>query len=287
MIRLAVIGDPIEHSLSPAVHGASLDYLGIDYTYEKIHVKPDELKEFANNAKTSLDGFNVTMPHKLNIIQYLAETDSEGEYYGAVNTVYVKDGKLMGSNTDGVGLSLALNRMNTDFYGKNVMILGAGGAANAVTAAAFKNGAAKITIACRTQSKAENLLESLKAKNSDTLDILPKTEVMGFSDTELSDGVSEAEILINTTPLGMEGVKDKFKSFDFLGYLPKGALVTDLIYKPQKTELLKNAEKMGYAVQNGLDMLIFQALAAEELFLEKKLNMQDVYKAVRKKLNNN
>lgn len=284
MIRLAVIGDPIEHSLSPAVHGASLDYLGIDYTYEKIHVKPDELKEFAKTAKTSLDGFNVTMPHKLNIIQYLAETDSEGEYYGAVNTVSVKDGKLMGSNTDGVGLSLALNRMNTDFKGKNVTILGAGGAANAVTAAAFKNGAAKITIACRTQSKAEALLESLKRKNSNALDTLPKTKITGFSDTELSDVVSEAEILINTTPLGMEGVKDNFKSFDFLGSLPKGALVTDLIYKPQKTGLLKNAEKMGYAVQNGLDMLIFQALAAEELFLEKKLNMQDVYKAVKEKL---
>lgn len=284
MIRLAVIGDPIEHSLSPAVHGASLDYLGIDYTYEKIHVKPDELKEFAKTAKTSLDGFNVTMPHKLDIIQYLAETDSEGEYYGAVNTVSVKDGKLMGSNTDGVGLSLALNRMNTDFKGKNVTILGAGGAANAVTAAAFKNGAAKITIACRTQSKAEALLESLKRKNSNALDTLPKTKITGFSDTELSDVVSEAEILINTTPLGMEGVKDNFKSFDFLGSLPKGALVTDLIYKPQKTGLLKNAEKMGYAVQNGLDMLIFQALAAEELFLEKKLNMQDVYKAVKEKL---
>lgn len=283
MIRLAVIGDPIEHSLSPAVHGASLDYLGIDYTYEKIHVKPDELKEFANSAKTSLDGFNVTMPHKLDIIQYLAEIDAEGEYYGAVNTVSVKDGKLMGSNTDGLGLSLALNRMNTDFNGKKVTILGAGGAANAVTAAAFKNGAAKITIACRTQSKAEALFESLKTKNGAS-DTLPKTEVKGFSDTELSDGVTEAEILINTTPLGMEGVKDNFKSFDFLGSLPKGALVSDLIYKPQKTELLKNAEKMGYAVQNGLDMLIFQALAAEELFLEKKLNMQDVYKAVKQKL---
>lgn len=284
MIRLAVIGDPIEHSLSPVVHGASLDYLGIDYTYEKIHVKPDELKEFAKTAKISLDGFNVTMPHKLNIVQYLAEIDAEGEYYGAVNTVSVKDGKLMGSNTDGLGLSLALNRMNTDFKGKNVTILGAGGAANAVTAAAFKNGAAKITIACRTQSKAEALFESLKLKNRDALDTLPKTEVKGFSDTELSDGVSEAEILINTTPLGMDGVKDNFKSFDFLGSLPKGALVTDLIYKPQKTELLKNAESMGYAVQNGLDMLIFQALAAEELFLEKKLNMQDVYKAVKQKL---
>lgn len=283
MIRLAVIGDPIEHSLSPAVHGASLDYLGIDYTYEKIHVKPDELKEFAKTAKTSLDGFNVTMPHKLDIIQYLAKIDAEGEYYGAVNTVSVKDGKLMGSNTDGLGLSLALNRMNTDFNGKKVTILGAGGAANAVTAAAFKNGAAKITIACRTQSKAEALFESLKTKNGAS-DTLPKTEVKGFSDTELSDGVTEAEILINTTPLGMEGAKDNFKSFDFLGSLPKGALVSDLIYKPQKTELLKNAEKMGYAVQNGLDMLIFQALAAEELFLEKKLNMQDVYKAVKQKL---
>lgn len=283
MIRLAVIGDPIEHSLSPAVHGASLDYLGIDYTYEKIHVKPDELKEFAKTAKTSLDGFNVTMPHKLDIIQYLAKIDAEGEYYGAVNTVSVKDGKLMGSNTDGLGLSLALNRMNTDFKGKNVTILGAGGAANAVTAAAFKNGAAKITIACRTQSKAEALFESLKTKNGAS-DTLPKTEVKGFSDTELSDGVTEAEILINTTPLGMEGVKDNFKSFDFLGSLPKVALVSDLIYKPQKTELLKNAEKMGYAVQNGFDMLIFQALAAEELFLEKKLNMQDVYKAVKQKL---
>ena len=129
MIRLAVIGDPIEHSLSPAVHGAALDRLGVEYEYKKVHVRPEELGEFVKTAKREgLDGFNLTMPHKVNILPYLSRIDDEARYYSAVNTVCIRNGELHGFNTDGIGYELALGRMGKKFSGSRLVVLGAGGA---------------------------------------------------------------------------------------------------------------------------------------------------------------
>lgn len=285
MIRLAVIGDPIEHSLSPAVHGAAMSAMGIELEYQKIHVTSDALKSFTESARTSLNGFNLTMPHKINVIPYLDYQDEDALFYGAVNTVSVRNGKLYGSNTDGIGLAAALKRIGSDFEGKRVTVLGAGGAANAVLAAAFKNNSSKINVACRTRGKAEEILNRLKTKSAYSADLCNRknaalsveTEVFGFDAENLSKACDGADILINTTPLGMQGIPNNFDSFDFLDALPSKAVVSDLIYKPMTTELLNRAKKRGHTVQCGLDMLIFQALAAEERFLNKRIDMQSLY----------
>lgn len=277
MIKLAVIGDPIEHSLSPQVHGAALSVLGIDHSYEKLRVTPGGLKEFAEYAKTNLDGFNLTMPHKVKILPMLAHIDSEAEYYSAVNTVCVKGGDLYGFNTDGKGFSLSLERMNTGFSGNNITVLGAGGAAAAVIAAAAANNAASITVSCRTAAKAEQIRTHLKSIKPE---YDKKIHICGFDKNTLADACATADILINATPLGMEGVPHNFDDFDFLDALPHGAIVCDLIYKPKLTDFLSAAEQRNHSVSNGLDMLIFQALAADEKYLEKHLDFQALYKDV-------
>lgn len=273
MIRLAVIGDPIEHSLSPAVHGAALNRLGIEYEYKKVLVHPENLGEFVKTARAGgYDGFNLTMPHKVNILPYLSQTDEEAQYYSAVNTVCVRDGELYGFNTDGIGYELALGRMGKRFRGSRLVVLGAGGAAAAVIAAAIRGGAESISVACRTAAHAEKICDR------DTGDT--KVKICGFSDTEIAAECKGAEVLINATPLGMEGVAHNFDGFDFLDALPQEALVSDLIYKPNKTKLLAEAEARGLKTQNGLDMLIFQAIAADERYLDRKLDVQDLYKTV-------
>lgn len=273
MIRLAVIGDPIEHSLSPAVHGAALDRLGVEYEYKKVHVRPEELGEFVKTAKCEgLDGFNLTMPHKVNILPYLSRIDDEARYYSAVNTVCIRNGELHGFNTDGIGYELALGRMGKKFSGSRLVVLGAGGAAAAVIAAAIRGGAESISVACRTAAHAEKICDR---DLGDT-----KIKICGFSDTEIAAECECAEVLINATPLGMEGVSHSFDGFDFLDALPSDALVSDLIYKPKKTALLTEAENRGLKIQNGLDMLIFQAIAADERYLDRQLDMQDLYNTV-------
>ncbi len=281
MIKLAVIGDPIEHSLSPHVHGAALSALGIDHTYDKIRVTPEGLGDFAEYAKENLDGFNLTMPHKEKILPYLAHIDSEAEYYSAVNTACVRHGELYGFNTDGKGFSFSLERMNTGFSGNNITVLGAGGAASAVIAAAAAGNAKLITISCRTAAKAEQIRAHLGDKNPE---YAKKIRICGFDNDTLSNACETSDILINATPLGMEGVSHNFDSLEFLDALPPKSIVCDLIYKPKRTDFLSAAEYRNHPVSNGLDMLIFQALAADEKYLEKRLDFQTLYKAVISKL---
>lgn len=277
MIKLAVIGDPIEHSLSPRVHGAALAALGIDYSYDKIRVAPDNLDEFALYAENNLDGFNLTMPHKVKIMPQLAHIDPEAEYYSAVNTVCVKNRKLYGYNTDGKGFSLSLERMNAGFLNRRITVMGAGGAASAVIAAAAAEGSSSITVSCRTQTKAEQIRTHLGGINSEYAE---KIHICGFDEDTLAAACAKTDILINATPLGMEGVSQNFTGFDFLDALPPEAIVCDLIYKPKRTALLNAAANRNHSVSNGLDMLIFQALAADEKYLERQLDFQDLYRTV-------
>lgn len=281
MIKLAVIGDPIEHSLSPQVHAAALSSLGVDFTYDKIRVTPDSLDEFAEYAKTNLNGFNLTMPHKVKILPHLAHIDSEAEYYSAVNTVCVKRNALYGFNTDGKGILLSLERMNTGFFGNNITILGSGGAAAAVIAAAAANGAASITVSCRTAEKAIEIRTHLGGISPE---YAKKINICGFDTDSLIDSCVNADILINATPLGMEGFPHNFGSFGFLDALPQKSIVCDLIYKPKQTAFLSAAEYRNHPVSNGLDMLIFQALASDEKYLERRLDFRSLYKTVVSKL---
>jgi shikimate dehydrogenase len=327
----AVIGDPIAHSLSPAIHGAVFSALGIEAPYVALRVPKENLAGFTERARVSgLRGFNVTLPLKREIIPLLDEVEEEARLCGAVNTVTVgEDWRLSGFNTDMEGLLASLRDNGYDYRDCNVLILGAGGAARGVAFKAAREGAEKITILARRLDQAEELVSAVKtspiiaqggrAHLSASRSLLRKTydplappdrrfcavgsptsfrtvnqrflksssssvHAGDMSPETLSKAASDADILVNATPLGMEGFGKDFPSLAFLRRLPKGALVCDLVYKPPHTRLLREAENLGHAAQNGLGMLIHQALLADELFLGRPLDKPALYKIVYGKL---
>lgn len=279
MIRLAVIGDPIDHSLSPLVHSTILKNLGIDYEYEKVQVKKGELGSFLEYAKEKkFDGFNLTMPHKVDILPYLSEIDEEAERYGAVNTVKVKNGKLYGYNTDADGYVQSIKTLGIEIDKKNVVIMGAGGVVQTLALKTALEGANEISIMNRTLSKAEEISKMVEIKTG------KKCDFGGLEVVQLKEKMTNCHILINATPLGMHSVNKDFEDLSFINELPKGAVVSDLIYNPQKTTLLKKAEQLGYKTINGLGMLVFQAILADKIYLESDFDINKIYDNVIEKI---
>ena len=247
----AVIGDPIGHSLSPLLHRAVFKALNIDIPYNALRVPQGYLKEFIRGVRGGvLRGFTVTIPHKREILPFLDEVRGGAALCGAVNTVMRDKGRLIGYNTDMEGLLLALKRQGYSYAGQNVLILGAGGAAAGV---AYKAGAsgARVTVLARRAGQAAALSPNFGELNSENL----------------SRESPKADILINATPLGMKDFGADFPDLSFLAYLPAGALVCDLVYNPAATSLLKEAARLGLAVMNGMEMLIWQAILAEQIFV--------------------
>lgn len=247
--KLAVIGDPIGHSLSPWIQGKIMETLGVDGEYTAVHVRPEELAAFVEQARETLDGFNITIPHKAAILPFLDEIDPYAQSCGAVNTVRVRDGKLTGFNTDGDGIRAALLERGVDFSGSRVALLGAGGAAQSICRKALDCGAESVRIFCRNPEKGQRLL------GGDA-----RGEVLPFDALSAENCGCWADILLNATPLGMEGIPNDFTDFSFLdGGKP---FVCDIVYKPAETSLLKSCRERGIPCKNGLDMLIYQAIYA-------------------------
>lgn len=266
-IKLAVIGDPIAHSLSPQIHKPALVAACEEWSYEKIRVEKGGLGEFLKSkAARELCGFNLTMPHKLDIIPFLDEIDEDAKMFGAVNTVKVSNGRLKGFNTDGIGCSRAVMEHGRSFCGSRITVLGAGGAASTAAFRAAAEGATSVTVLNRSEAP----LRALHDKISERCGFEINTG--GMTSEEIGAACEKCDILINGTPLGMEGVSAQFDNLSFVKRLGGSALVFDMIYKPHETELLKTARKVGLETMNGFDMLAFQGFAADEIFLEKKLD---------------
>ena len=262
MKKLCVIGDPVLHSKSPLIQNTMIQALGLDYEYVCQPVKREELPAWLDRVRTEgWAGFNATMPHKEALIPYMDELDEDAKLYGAVNTVCYRNGKLYGVNTDGSGFARALAMCNIPIKGTKFALLGAGGAAKAVTLKLVQQGAGQVTICNRTVEKAA----ALAAHAPDVL------SVTGFSNEELSAACAGCDVLINCTNLGMAG-SPEFETLDFVDALPKGAPVCDLIYHPLKTDLLARAEAQGHPVMNGLPLLIHQAILALEHFTQTKID---------------
>ncbi len=275
MIKLAVIGDPIEHSLSPAVHGAVLDNLGVDYQYYKVQVKKGELEAFLRFVREKeIDGFNLTMPHKVDILPYLSEIEEEAARFQSVNTVRVRNGNLYGYNTDAGGYTTALSLVQEAFSQRSVVILGAGGVARTILYKAALDGASALTVLNRTLSQATAICDSVKEKTG------VSAQAFSMDAENLYSVCRSCDILINATPLGMHGMTDDFSDFGFLDVLPDTCLVSDLIYNPEQTRLLYEAECRGHRTLNGLGMLIFQAMLADEIYLDTSMDKLALYPAV-------
>lgn len=249
-----VIGDPVAHSLSPIMHQYWLNKANLPHVYQAFPVKKGQLASFMQAAETlSLAGFNVTFPHKRDIISYLDEIDEAARRLQAVNTVKRLNGKWLGYNTDGAGFiaglrshHLALPESSTD----QVLIIGAGGSARAICFALSKVTSAAIYVANRTISRAEALI----------LDISLQTKGHSLSLSEAESNIHKFQLVINTTTVGFAEQKDLFP-LD-LSNLHADTSVTDIIYQPAKTKFLEFAGRRGNRILNGLPMLIHQGALA-------------------------
>ena len=272
----AVIGDPIAHSLSPQLHGMAFAAQGITEPYTTLHVPRGTLGSFmAAVRRSALKGFNVTRPHKRDILPLLDVVDPGASLCGAVNTVVCRKGSLCGYNTDMEGLSQSLKQADQYFAMRRVTILGAGGSAVAAAVKAGLEGACSIQVAARDAEKSEALARQVAEATHVAVN------GTGWEAGILEEACAATDLLLNATPLGMEGYPENFDDYNFLDALPTGSFVCDLIYTPAETELLRQARKRGLATLNGLGMLIFQALLAEELFLETKLDKPAIYQTIR------
>ncbi|HEA47312.1 MAG TPA: shikimate dehydrogenase, partial [bacterium] len=247
---VGLIGYPIGHTLSPAMHNRAFEYLDLNYVYLPFPVKESNLKE-ALRALPALGmvGVNVTLPYKERVLEYLDEVSEEVELTHAVNTILVKDSRLIGYNTDGKGFVTSLRKgVEIDPRGKKVVIIGAGGAGRAVSIGLAKEGVEKITLTDIIFNKAQDIASHI-TKN------VPKVEVAAVRKEGLGKEVREADVLINATPLGMKP-EDPLPIDSKL--LHPNLLIYDLIYNPPKTKLLSEAEGIGAKTLNGVGMLLYQ-----------------------------
>lgn len=239
-MNLAVIGHPIAHSLSPQLHEQWLRASGLFGRYEAIDATPDELPAlFAAMREGNWDGFNVTIPYKETVVRYLDDLDEAAKHAGAVNTVYKRDGRLIGTNTDGAGLVQALMPY-TDFTGR-VLIVGAGGAARGIVQALPTR---DVTIVNRTVERAKAL--------ADTFGVVYTT----FDEMD----VSRYDVIIQTTSVGMD---DRSTPLSLEG-LRQNTVVCDIIYRPLVTPMLQEAKRRGAKVVTGIAMFVGQGALSFE-----------------------
>jgi shikimate dehydrogenase len=260
---LGVIGHPVSHSLSPLMHNAALTKLGLDYVYLPFPIAPENLERaIAGFASIGMVGFSITIPHKQAILPLLSEISPIAQAIGAVNTVTRQGDKWVGTNTDVEGFIAPLQTTyHQDWSQKRAVILGNGGAARAVVAGCIQLGLAEIHVVGRNLQKLQAFHQSWQ--NSPFAD---KFQVHEW--TELPNLLHQANLLVNTTPMGMyPHIEESPLSSQEISYLPD-AIVYDLIYTPKPTKFLHLAEKQGAIIIDGLEMLVQQGAAALKIWLQ-------------------
>lgn len=258
---VGIIGYPLGHTLSPPMHNAAFQYLGLDYIYVPFTVQPEHLPAAIEGIKAfNIAGCNVTIPYKEQVIPLLDHLHDSAKMVGAVNTIVNQGGELWGYNTDGMGFLRSLTEeANIDLQGKTVLMLGAGGAARAVGFSLAKAGIGRLIIANRNFNKGLNLATDIRqAYQCDT-------EAVELKAHKLKSVLPSADILINTLPLGMYPEIDEMPPIQ-QKWLNPPLIVCDLIYNPPKTKLLVQAEQRGCQVVNGEGMLIYQGAEAFQLW---------------------
>lgn len=255
-----VFGDPVEHSLSPLMHNAAFRELGMDWVYVPFRVKPEALGAATDGVRAmGIAGVNVTVPHKVAVMEFLDEIDPEAQLIGAVNTVVHREGRLVGYNTDGQGFLRSLRRQaGRDPKGATVLIAGAGGAALAIACSLALAGAGSITVANRTVAKAEAVAGRVKGH------VPARAVSLDPDDPAFLDALGEAEIVIHTTSVGMYPRHDVPPIIP-VERLAEDALVCDIVYRPRETSLIRAARERGCPVLTGEGMLAYQGAIAFEL----------------------
>lgn len=264
-MELALIGYPVSHSQSPWIHQRFLNQIKTTGRYQLIEIAPDQFETEIKKMKSMpLIGFNVTIPYKEKIMPYLDEISADAEEIGAVNTVVCHNQKWFGYNTDGVGLTTALKTQYPNLFqkDKSVLLLGAGGASRGIYHALLKEDFANISIANRTLSRAENVME-LNVNNK-------PGEALSFQEAEQT--LDQYDLVIQTTSVGM--TPNETEQVIDLERLKQGAVVSDIVYQPFLTALLKSAKEKGARIHHGHEMLLYQAKLAFELWTNETVSVE-------------
>lgn len=272
---VGLIGHPVEHSFSPPMHNAAFDALNMDYAYVAFDVNPNDLKSAIEGAESlNIKGFNVTIPHKVDVMQYLDELDEVARLIGAVNTIDFKN--LKGYNTDGIGAVKAIEEV-TSIKNKNVVVAGAGGASRAISFYIAKYGAESLTILNRNEAKAESLA-------SDVSDSGLIGEVAYDSINAIGNYMEGADVLIDTTPLGMHpNISDE--PIVKADMMDEDLVVFDAVYNPNETVLIKEAIKANAKPVYGIKMLLYQGAESFKIWTGKTAPIDVMEKALRNTLN--
>lgn len=261
----ALLGSPVAHSISPLMHNESFRQLGLDYVYLCFDVTEETLPEAVAGLKTcGIRGFNLTMPCKNKVVDLLDELSPAAKLIGAVNTVVNDNGRLIGYNTDGIGYMQAVKDAGHDIIGKTISVMGAGGAATAICAQAALDGVEKIHIFARKSSRFRERTQTLVNTINETLSC---TAVLHDNDDKdaLREAVAESAMLLNATSVGMAPKTDATIITDTMLFRP-GLIVSDVIYNPQETLLLRQAKEAGCETFNGMYMLLYQGAEAFRLW---------------------
>jgi shikimate dehydrogenase len=260
-----IIGHPLDHSISPQMHNAVYEKLGLNYCYLPIPAKPQDLEMALEGIRNlHFEGVNVTIPYKEAVIPHLDEVTRIARLIGAVNVILIQDGHLIGYNTDGPGFIDSLKEdAGFNVKGKNAVVLGAGGAAKAVTMMLAQEKIKTMAITDVIYEKAEKLCEYINSH----YDIAPYA--CPIKSAELKKMISNCDLLVNTTPIGMHPRADRMPIDDSYE-IPEKAVVYDLVYNPMETKLLKWAKSKGAKAVSGLGMLIRQGALAFSLFTEEE-----------------
>lgn len=259
--RLGIIGYPIGHSISPIFQQAGLDHLGIDATYEKWEVTPEDVGDFVAGLRApGTLGINITVPHKQAVIPFLDEVDEWATAAGAVNTIVNHDGHLTGHNTDGPGfLRALLVETGYDPSRTRALILGAGGAARGILLALVRGGVDSLVIANRTLERAETLAQ-LASDNG------VGSEAISLSGDALTEAAASANLIVNCTTMGMSHGPDEHGSPISAAQIPATAIVNDVVYTPLLTPILKEAAAAGATALGGLHMLVYQGVLSFQMW---------------------
>jgi shikimate dehydrogenase len=243
MKKFLVIGNPIDHSLSPELHNYWIKNSGIDAIYEKKKINEDQLEQIISQVKDNkIKGINVTVPFKKTVIPYMDELTAEAQSTQSVNTIYKKDNKIIGHNTDIFGFETSIQKAEYYLEDKEVLILGAGGVVPSIIFSLIKMKTSKIKISNRTNEKAENLKKIFK-----DIEVLEWGEISNF------------DMIINATSLGLK--KEDSLNLDFSS-ISRNKFFYDVIYNPSETNFLKMGRELGNKTLNGKLMFIYQALSA-------------------------
>ena len=275
---VGLLATPIGHSLSPQMHNLGYTLKDLNYAYMAFEVGNESLEKAVEGLKAiGVAGFNVSMPNKIEVLKYLDELDDSAKYARASNTVVNRDGKLIGYNTDGLGYVKNLQEHGIELNGKKVTLVGSGGAATSIAIQVAQSGIREISIFARNDQYFHQAEENANYINNEMKSFGAKANIFPLEDKDaFRREVAESAVLANGTSLGMKPLDHLSIVDDTLDVLRKDLVVTDVVYNPQKTKLLSQAEEAGATAINGIGMMLWQGALGFKLFTGEDMPINEI-----------